>query len=305
MTNSYNSPITGPTVTRRVAAWLLLYAFGLSLTTLLVGVWGRAVSGDEEALATGVRAAVATELVAERVETWLAEAAGGIPEIEAAATLERVVATPEVAVAVDVLVEAIVEGAVAEPGRSATVDVAAALAPVGRVMAEELSGAGVEVAAEDVTAALSGLEPIVLDASAQVAGVATTARGVLTVAALAATGVAAVTGGLSVYLADDRIRMARTLLLRVAVAAMTFVLFARIGAWALDPGGGRSPVAAGGAALLRSHTGILMAIMAAGALAGSGLGVFAVRRRRTGLVAVDGTFEGDDEPTSERVLTTV
>ena len=106
---------------------------------------------------------------------------GGIPEIEAAATLERVVATPEVAVAVDVLVEAIVEGAVAEPGRSATVDVAAALAPVGRVMAEELSGAGVEVAAEDVTAALSGLEPIVLDASAQVAGVATTARGVLAV----------------------------------------------------------------------------------------------------------------------------
>ncbi len=305
MTNSPNSPATGPTAARRFASWLLLYVFGLSVTTLLVGVWGQAVSGDEEALAAGVRAAVATEFVAERMEAWLAEAAGGVPEVEAAATLQRVAATPEMAAAVDVLVEAIVDGAVAEPGRSATVDVAAALAPVGRVMAEELSRAGIEASPEEVTAALSGLEPIVLDASAQIAGVATMARGVLTVAALAATGVAAAAGGLSVFLSDDRVRMARSLLFRLAVAAMTFILFARIGAWALDPGGGRSPVAAGGAALLRSHTGILMAIMAAGALAGSGLGVYAVRRRRTGPDPLEGIADADDEPTSERVLTTV
>jgi hypothetical protein len=306
MTTTSTSPTTtGPTLARRFATWLLLYAFGLSVSTLLVGVWGQAVSGDEEALATGVRAAVATELVAERMETWLAGAADGVPEAETGAILQRVAATPEVASAVDVLVEAIVDGAVAEPRRAATVDVAAALAPVGRVLAEELAASGVAVSPEETTAALSGLEPIVLDASTQVAGVARTARGVLTVAALAATGVAAVTGGLSVFLSDDRIRMARTLLFRLAVGAMTFVLFARIGAWALDPGGGRSPVAAGGAALLRSHTGILLAIMATGALAGSGLGVYAARRRRTGDVAVVGTDDGEDEPTAERVLITV
>jgi hypothetical protein len=305
MTTNSSSPTTSPAIARRFATWLLLYAFGLSVSTLLLGVWGQAVSGDEGALATGVRAAVGTELVAERMETWLTEAAEGMPEAEAGAILQRVATTPEVATAVDVFVEAIVDGAVAEPRRAGTVDVAAALAPVGRVLAEELAASGVAVSSEETTAALSGLEPIVLDVSTQVAGVATTARGVLTVAALAATGVAAVTGGLSVFLSDDRIRMARTLLFRLAVAAMTFVLFARIGAWALDPGGGRSPVAAGGAALLRSHTGILLAIMATGALAGSGLGVYAARRRRTGDVAVVGTDDGEDEPTAERVLITV
>ena len=116
---------------------------------------------------------------------------------------------------------------------------------------------------------------------------------------------AAVTGGLSVYLADDRIRMAADPSAqgrRCRHDVRPVRPDRRLGA---RPGWGKVTVAAGGAALLRAHTGILMAIMAAGALSGSGLGVFAVRRRRTGLVAVDGTFEGDDEPTSERVLTTV
>ena len=286
-------------------SWLLLYVFGLSVTTLLVGVWGRAVAGDDEALGAGIRAAVAAELVADRMEAWLSETAASVPDVEPAATLQRVATAPEVTAAVDVLVEAIVDGAVADPGDNTSVDVGAALAPVGRVMAEQLSRAGVEAAPEEVAAALSGLEPIVLAASSSVAGAASSARGVLSVAAVVSTVVAVVTGGVSVLLADDRITMARTLLFRLAIGAMTFVLFARIGAWALDPAGGRSPVAAGGAALLRSNTGILMAIMAAGALAGSGLGVFAVRRRRTGHVPVDGTADGDGEPTSERVLTTV
>ena len=126
------------------------------------------------------------------------------------------------------------------------------------------------------------------------------ARGALTVAALAATLIAIASGGLAVLLADDRIAQARTLVFRVAIGAMTFVLFARIGAWALDPAAGRSPVAAGGAALLRSQTGLMVAIMAAGALAGTGLGVYAVRRRRIAAAQSDPSVELDEDPTAER-----
>ncbi|CAN5344271.1 hypothetical protein BH24ACT7_BH24ACT7_00700 [soil metagenome] len=274
-----------PPPTRRFVSWLLLYVFGLSVTTLLVGVWGRAVSGDEAALRAGVRAAVEAELVADRVEDWLVEAIGAgssVAGTPVADTLQRLGSSPEMGSAVDTLVTAIVDGAVAEPGTVAAVDVGSALAPVGRVMAEQLAEAGLDVPADSVTEALAELEPIVIAAQrGTIAGAAATARGVLTTVAVVASLVALASGGLAIALADDRIAMARTLVLRVAVGAVTFVIVARIGAWALDPERGRSPIAAGGSVLLRSNSALLVAIAVAGAVAGAGLGAYRVRRRTT------------------------
>jgi|GEM_PF-2536633 len=149
-------------------------------------------------------------------------------------------------------------------------------------MAEQLAEAGLDVPADSVTEALAELEPIVIAAQrGTIAGAAATARGVLTTVAVVATLVALASGGLAIVLADDRIAMARTLVLRVAVGAVTFVIVARIGAWALDPERGRSSIAAGGSVLLRSNSALLVAIAVAGAVAGAGLGAYRVRRRRT------------------------
>lgn len=289
---------------RRAAAWLLLYVFGLSITTLLVGLWGRAVTGNEETLRAGVRAAVETELVADRMEDWLAQAVGAessLADTRVADRLEQISTSDAVEAAIDTLVVAIVDAAVAEPGTATTVDVGSALAPVGVAVAEELGAAGLPVSAEVVTEAMAGLEPIVLASErGTITGAAATARGLLTSVAVVATLVAMISGGLSIALAGDRIAMARTLVSRVAVGSITFVVFARIGAWALDPERGRSPIAAGGSVLLRSNSALLIAIAVAAAAATAGLGAYAVGRRRfdtTSPATVD-----DEDLTAERVL---
>lgn len=307
-TSSPQSPVPRVRATsRRAAAWLLLYVFGLSITTLLVGLWGRAVSGDEETLRAGVRAAVETELVADRMEDWLAQAVGAessLADTRVADRLERIGSSAAVEAAIDTLVVAIVDAAVAEPGSATTVDVGSALAPVGVAVAEELNAAGLPVSAESVTEAMIGLEPIVL-ASEQgaITGAAATARGVLTSVAVIATLAAMLSGGLSIALAGDRIAMARTLISRVAVGAVSFVVFAQIGAWALDPERGRSPIAAGGSVLLRSNSALLIGIAVAAAAATAGLGAYAVRRRR--FEAGSPMSVDEDDPSAERVLVKV
>ncbi|MBA2336183.1 MAG: hypothetical protein H0V96_00200 [Acidimicrobiia bacterium] len=283
---------------RRAAAWLLLYIFGLSITTLLVGLWGRAVSGDEEALQAGVRAAVETELVSDRMEDWLTQAVGAessLSDTRVADRLERIGSSAVVGAAIDTLVVAMVDAAVAEPGTATTVDVGSALAPVGVAVAEELGAAGLPVSAESVTEALAGLEPIVLASERGIiTGAAATARGLLTSVAVVATLAAMLSGGLSIALAGDRVAMARTLFSRVAVGTVTFAVFARIGAWALDPERGRSPIAAGGSVLLRSNTALLIVIAVAAAAATAGLGAYAVRRRRLEAAASPPVQSGGD-----------
>jgi hypothetical protein len=90
-------------------------------------------------------------------------------------------------------------------------------------------------------------------------------------------------GATAVALSDDRVRMARSLAVKLAVSGFTFAIVLRLGAWAVDPGGGRAPFAAGGAVLLRSNGGVLLTIAGVGTAAVVALStvlVLRVRRRR-------------------------
>ena len=83
----------------------------------------------------------------------------------------------------------------------------------------------------------------------------------------------------AVVLAEEPIRQVGGLAARVAASALSFAVLLRVGAWALDPQGGRSPVAAGGSALLSSGA-VVLVWTAAGGLVVAGLAMLTARSRR-------------------------
>ena len=84
--------------------------------------------------------------------------------------------------------------------------------------------------------------------------------------------------------------MLRTLSMRVLLSALSFAVLFRLGAWALDPNGGRSPVATGGSIVLESNGHVFIIIAAVAAVVG-GIGAWVAWRRRTRLLADDITIE--------------
>lgn len=91
--------------------------------------------------------------------------------------------------------------------------------------------------------------------------------------------------------------MLRGLAIRIAVGAASFAMIFRLGGWALDPRGGRSPIAAGGAALLTSnlHVFLIVALVAGAAAGGIGL---VIHRQQQGQPVVN---EADEDRTEELV----
>ena len=87
-------------------------------------------------------------------------------------------------------------------------------------------------------------------------------------------------GGAAIMLNRDRIRQLRALAIRVGVSAITFAIVIRIGGWAVDPAGGRSPIAAGGAVLLKSNGHILASVAVGAAVIAAAMSVILLRRRR-------------------------
>jgi len=85
-------------------------------------------------------------------------------------------------------------------------------------------------------------------------------------------------GGAALVLNEDRVRQLRSLAIRIGVSAMTFAIIIRIGAWAVDPAGGRSPIAAGGAVVLKSNGHILAAVAVGAATAATAISLGLVRR---------------------------
>lgn len=261
-----------------------MWVFGLATTVLLIGMWGRSVSSDEAAIAGGARAAVEAEAIADRVEDWVADglaATAGAERAEVADALVGIGDTPQAHQAVGTIVEQAVAVAFAEPGSSAAIDVRTAMAPLGPVIGERLRDSGVPAPQEEVDAAIARMPDLVLSSGVDsaIAGAANRAHGLLTRVVVVAGLVLLLSGGVAVALSEDRLRMLRKLAVRIAVSALTFAVILRLGAWALDPEGGRSPIAAGGAVLLRSN-GLLLPLLAAANLGAAFAITAAVRRRR-------------------------
>ncbi len=268
----------------RSGRFVALWVFGVATTLLLLGLWGRAVTTDRDGIESSLRAAVATDEVAEQVRGWVAGALEEWTRVsgdEAVSVAGAVLETPSAAAAVEQVLAEVVEVAVAPPGTTGVVDVAAAIDPFVPGIAAELQAAGVDADPTLVRAVLAGMEPITVesDPAISITRVVSSAHGMLTRVVVVALLTLLVSGGAATALAEERWVMVRSLASRILVSALSFAVFLRLGAWALDPQRGRSPFAAGGSVLLRSNgTVILLVGLVAGIAAGGA--TLAVRSRR-------------------------
>ena len=273
---------------RRVTLAVALWVFAISTTVLLVGIWGRSVTGDEATLQASAEAVLETEVVTDRVGEWLAEglaAADGVEAAGVAAAVEAVDEMPAAQRAVDDIVDQVVTAALAPPGSSPSIDVAGALGPVVPDLLRELEANGVATSTTEVEAALEVVDTLTLpvEPSSDSGGVAREARAVLTKVIVVGLLGMLVGGLVAIAVSDDRWGRMRSLASRVAVSAFTFAILLQIGRWATDPEGGRSPLAAGGGVVMGSNWQVLLVVAAGGVAVAFAAGV-AVRRtsRATG-----------------------
>ncbi|HEY5685879.1 MAG TPA: hypothetical protein VIY70_10955 [Acidimicrobiia bacterium] len=255
---------------RRFALSVVLWAFGLSASTLLVGVWGRAVASSEQTLSTTARAAVDASMASERIQGWIMSEIDDLEGVDPATVepaVSEVVGAPETALALDALITQVVGAALAPPASTVQIDATTALRPLAPLISQQFAERGVAVTDAEVGIVLDRLGALVVSTEDELGITDAVARGraALTVVVVAATLALAATAALALALADDRIAMVRSLAIRLTVAAATFAAFLRIGAWAVDPFGGRSPVIRAGVVVLSSNTGILAAIGGASA----------------------------------------
>ena len=248
---------------------VVLWAFGLATTTLLVGVWGRSVANDTATLSSSALAVVDPDAVSDQIAEWvLAEALSvpGVPETAAETVVRGVAMSAPARIAIESVVTDIVEAAAAPAGSETTIDVAAAIEPLRPAVVEALDASGVPASPADVDGFLRQLEGLVLTSAERTAssGAISTARAALTTVMLAGAAGLVVFGAAAVRLSEDRSVMMRSLANRLLVSSLTFAVFLRIGAWAVDPGGGRSPLRESGAILLASNTRAVLVIAASG-----------------------------------------
>ena len=274
---------------RRTGLSVVLWAFGLATTLFLIGMWGRSVSTDHSALEEAFHAVAQADAASDRIQEWLAEAlvAGAVSsDAEGARVAAAVAQATETDAVVDGVVSALVDAALDVPGSNPEMDVRRALDPLSPVIAAQLARGNDAATEAEVAVALDRVAAIVgaSDGRMEIASAAADARGVLTRVALISATSMLLAGAAAVALADDRMRVARSLALKLAVSGFTFAVVLRLGAWAVDPSGGRAPIAAGGAVLLRSNGGVLLVIAGLGLAVVGALSaalVFRVRRRRT------------------------
>jgi len=291
---------------RRLALPWVLWVFGLSTTLLLVGIWGRAVTIDENTIAQSTEAALSADLVTDRVWDWVGDglaATDGISPVDADRVLDEVRDRPEALGAVDALVDQVVQALVAPPGTETTIDVALALAPLVPEVVSGLSAQGVDVPAESVEAAVDSLDPVALDAGEAVSvGVVTDqATAVLTLGVLAAAGMLVMFGSVAVVIAEERWLMVRGLAMRIAFSGLSFAMLFRFGGWILDPDGGRSPLRRSSAILVASNLHVFVIIGGGAALIAATIWV--VRRPQRTHTGTPITHEqiNDDTSTQEVV----
>jgi hypothetical protein len=266
---------------------MTLWAFGLATSVLLIGLWGRSVADDRVTLEASTRAVLDSDLVNDRVTDWIGDvvaATGRYTSDESAALVDALQEAPELEGAVDTLVDQAVAAALAPPGTAATINVEEAVNAILPAVATRLEEQGVVANADELETAAHSIPWVVLSADDQsiVATTASDVHSALTKVVLVALAGMLATGAAAVLLSEDRLRQLRSLLTRIAISAFTFSIFLRIGGWAVDPAGGRSPVAAGGAVVLRSNGHVLATVALVGAATATTVTLFMRRRRRTG-----------------------
>lgn len=270
---------------RPFALSIALWLFGIVTSMVLIGLWGRSVAGDQLTLEASTRAVLESELVNDRVTDWLGDAVAAAAQLsseDVAAVVATVDGSPQMQSVVDDVVDQAVAAALAPPGTVNRVDLSAAVESLAPVVAAALEERGVVSDADAVRAAAQDVPGIVLSADDDmtVSGTAREVRGLLSKVVVVGMAGMLLFGGAAITLNGDRIRQLRALVIRVGVSAITFAIVIRIGGWAVDPAGGRSPIAAGGAILLKSNGHILASVAVGAAVIAAAISMILLRRRR-------------------------
>lgn len=293
-------------VARRVTLPWVLWVFGLSTTLLLVGIWGRVVTVDQDTITRSTEAALSADLVTERVWDWIGEglaATDGIGSADADRLLTDLKDRPEATGAVDALIDQVVAALVAPPGSEATVDVASALAPLVPEVVDGLAVQGVDVPAGAVEATMDSLDPVALDTGEAVSvGVVTEeANDVLTLGVLVAAGMLLLFGSIAVVISEERWPMVRGLATRIAFSALSFAVLFRFGGWVLDPDGGRSPLRRSGAIIVASNLHVFVIIGGLAALVAAAIWIIPRPQRAISTAPAIHERISDDTSTQEFV----
>ena len=102
------NPTTWRTSARRGTLSVVLWAFGLATTLLLVGLWGRAVTHDQPTIQASARSAVSAEWATDRIYGWIEDAvvsSGDIDPTAAGQAMADLEDRPEVEAAIGALVD--------------------------------------------------------------------------------------------------------------------------------------------------------------------------------------------------------
>lgn len=266
-----------PSRSRRLLISVVLWVYGISITVFLVSIWGRSVASDTGLVSSAASHLVESDFVTSRIEGWFERALGDVGVADGG-TSAQIVALPEVRAATAELIgEAVVAMAHADDG-PVVVDVAAAYRPAVPAVTVALRTMGMEVTEAQVGAVVDRLEPLVLapESDRPMVGPGSGPARTLTVATLVGLASLLSSGGLAIYLAQDRRQMIKTLLTRLAVSAFTFAVFFRLSAWVMDPRGGRAGVSGAVAEVLVSKLWVPLLITAI-----AGASAWAVRQRQT------------------------
>jgi hypothetical protein len=219
--------------------------FGLASTVLLVGIWGRAVVVDTNELADTLSPLAAGDMVSDRLATWLeAELVeAGVDGVGASVAADQVLAHPSVGPVLEQLVAEGVEAAASAAPTGASVDVAAILLPASGQITTGLNEAGVPVGTEQVEAALSQLDPLIVRDPSDRPFVGASSPLAVNLGTAAMLGALLMLFSGTAYLAmsRDRMRAFRALLTRFALGALSFAVLLRLGSWLVDPEGGKAP----------------------------------------------------------------
>ncbi len=237
---------------KRMVLEVALWFYGLSVTAVLISVWGQAVVADVEGLQSAAVDFSGSQMLVDRVERMLIEEAEKLgAEVPDLGDLSEDQAISE---ALSGLAVALVQAASLPAGEVATVDTAAYLRPVSGAITSRMQENGLDVGEDQVIQLIDRLDSIDVkprEAPPLVGPASKTSRtlGVATVVALA---VVVLAGGLTMRLVEEPRRQLRSLLTRVAVSATSFAIITGVSAWLLDPAGGRAPVRRAASGLLAS-----------------------------------------------------
>jgi hypothetical protein len=283
---------------RRVSRSTLAWLFGVSLSVLLLALWGRSVVADSDTLAESLSPLSESSLVSQYLTTWMTEelVGSGVEPDRVMPTVEYILGSSAVGATLDQFVVEVIEAAASMDPNGSSVEMAALVSPAIPDISVGLAALGEPVTEPEVAEIVTTLDPLVIrepgDRPLVGHGSATVAR--LGTAALLALLALTIFGYGFVTLSEDRLGALRELANRVALGGISFAIFLRLGSWVLDPRGGRAPVQATLSALAGSKWSVpLQMALVGGVLAGV---FYLVRRqlRRRGIL-IGRRFDDTDQ----------